>query len=286
MSYRLVRSHRLYITSENRDLNDTTSEFTLEVPNNLISLDDPASQRMKVSLMNFTCECLWFEVNDKNNVFNLTNNVTHVTNTVTIPNGNYTFQKLALTITRLYPECICQWIQETNGLLFTFAVNHTLHFIGNSYELLGFSNTSDVSGTEFSSTVALKSRANNIMYLRLNDVIQANDCINIDNLTSVHGKPSNILCTVPINAAPYSTIFFDNSIYGRDMGIFLSNPRLDKMTITITDKYGVPLDYLSDWQGQFLVEILDIEDDALVDIASTLKDIDSTLKKLMILKFI
>jgi hypothetical protein len=286
MSYKLVRSHRLYVSSENRDDNDTTSHFSIEIPNNLISLDDPATQRMKVSLMNFTCDCLWFEINNQNNAFIMTNNATLVPTTIFIPQGNYTFQKLALTISKLYPECICKFIQETNTLLFSFWQDHSMSFI-NSSSTLGFIDSdSGISGTEIASTRPLKTRANNILYLRLNDVIQANDCINLDNLTTAHAKPSNILCTVPINAVPYSTIFYDNSIYGRDMGMFLSNPRLNRLDITVTDKYGEPLEYMSDWQAQFLVEIFDTEDEAMVDMLDTLRSMDSTLKKMMILKFI
>ena len=287
MSYTLVRSHRLYVTSENRDPNDCTYQFRMEIPNNLVALEDPATQLMKVSLMNFTCDCLWFEINVTNNTFILTNNTTHVAHTIVIPQGNYTFQRLALTISQLYTDCICQWFQETNKLLFTFTVPHSLSFVGSSYDTLGFSiGDAGVTGLTIASTSPLRTRANNIMYIRLNDVISANDNINLDNFNSIHAKPSNILCSIPVNATPFSTIFYDNSVYGRDVGVYLSNPRLDYLNISITDKYGNYIDYLSDWDMQLLVEVFNTEDNALVDVVSMLTSIDATLNRLLLLKFI
>jgi hypothetical protein len=85
MSYQLVRSHRLYLTTENRDVNDTPYQVRFEIGNNLIFLDDPATQRMKISLMNFCCNCMWFEVNLRNNSVIFTNNVSEVSTPITIP---------------------------------------------------------------------------------------------------------------------------------------------------------------------------------------------------------
>lgn len=287
MAYNLVRSHHLYICSENRDPNDTAYQFRLEIPSNLISLNDPATQRMKVSLMNFSCDCLWFEINNTNNSFIFTNTITNTDETITIPEGNYTFQQLALTISQLYPECYCEWIQETNKLKFMFQDNHEISFIGLSYNTLGFDEIDDgISGDTIISTKSLQTRANNIMYVRINDVILANDCLNLDNFNDPHAKPSNILCAIPVNASPFTTIFYDNSVYGRDSGIYLSNPKLNNLNLSFTDKNGEYLDYITDWNMQLLVEIFDIEDNVMVDIASTLQSINDTLRKLLIYKVI
>lgn len=287
MSYNLVRSHRLYITSENRDPNDTPYNFKIEIPNNLIGLDDPATQRMKISLMNFTCDCMWFEVNARNNGVLFNNNSTDTSTPILIPEGNYTFDKLAYTITDLYPECLCEWISETNKFRFTFTEDHSISFVGSSYTILGFTEDDDgIDGVTIVSSQPLQVRANNMLYIRLNDVIHANDCISLDNLTSPHAKPSDILATVPVNAMPFQTIFYDNTLYGRDMGLFLSNPKLNSINISVTDKYGNYLDYLTDWDMQLLVEIYNVEDDALVDMQSSLHRIDNTLNRLLIYKFI
>jgi hypothetical protein len=259
----------------------------MEIPSNLISLDDPAQQRMKISFMSFTCECMWFEINSTNNAFVLRNLTSNTDTTISIPPGNYTFQKLALVIGALYPSCVCRWVPESNTLSFQFQEPHSLSFIGSSYDTLGFyEDDDDLTGLYINSTKSLKTRANNIIYIRLNDVIQANENINLDNLTSIHGKPSNILCSIPVNASPFSTIFYDNSVYGRDMGLYLSSPKLNTINISLTDKSGNYLDYMTDWQMQLLVEIYDTEDDLLEEGVRLLRSIDSTLRQQLLMKYV
>lgn len=287
MSYKLVRSHRLYISSANRDTNDTPYQFRTEIPNGLITLDDPATQRMKISLLNFECSCNWFEINATNNQFIVTKLVTNTPQSVTIPEGNYTFQRLATTISRLYPDCVCRWIQETNMLHFTFTEAHSISFVNYSYEILGFDETDDgIIGLEITSTRPLKARANSVIYVRINDVILANDNVTLDNFTSIHTKPSNIFASVPINAPPFTTVFYDNSVYGRDVGILLSNPKLDILNISITDKNGYLLEYMTDWTMQLLVEIFDTEDDQMNNMISLLRSIDTTLRQTMLMRYL
>ena len=81
-------------------------------------------------------------------------------------------------------------------------------------------------------------------------------------------------------------MFFENTLYGSDVGIYISNGSLDQLSIEITDRYGNYATFLGDWDATIKIEIFNVEDPDLDSMKVSLKSINDTLQKLLMLKVI
>lgn len=282
-----LRSHSVYLSTLNRDASETPWNISFDVPNDVIYLDDVSSQRMKISLMTFGLNANWSEINSTNNTvaFNIGGNVV----TITIPEGNYPFFSLAQTITQSQDYITCVWDMPSNTFVFTNTTNADMYivFLNNSWQVLGFSAADGgLSGTTITSTSPIVPRQNTELYIKLQDVILGAENISLDNYTNGILKASNILSIIPITSAPFQTMFYDNSVYGAESGVYVSNEMLHKLTFEITDKYGEPATFLPDWNASLKIEIYDTISEDTEAMKTYLQQISETLNRLLTLKII
>lgn len=289
-SYQLLRSHKLYMTSRTRDEADHPYDYTIPIPDGYIFMNDPAKQRIKVSLLTFGTYCSWTEVNGTNNVFQIKNVSTNDITTITIPYGNYPFYSLAQTLSGLVPNVLsCSWNAVTNRFVFNFPSVYALMFQGDSHRTLGFTaGDNNIQGNTITSTTNLLPQVTTKIYVRLDDVALANDNINVDNYSNNNKTviPTNILCEIPVNAPPFQYIYYDNTLHGDETGIFIANPRFNYLHVLITDDKGNPLTFIGDWDITLKVEIFNVEDSNTDLMLSTLQSIDRTMKQLLTYKVI
>lgn len=287
MSYKLVRNHNIYVTSRNTN-RQSPSSVTFDLPDNTIYLDDVTSQRIKVTLLTFSLSSNWTEIDATNNIVSFTYLGTTIF--ITIPFGSYPFYDLANTITSLQTDIICCWNKPSNTFVFTSVTNDpiTIHFPTESYNVLGFSQADDgTSGTTVTSTTPIVPRQNTELYVKLMNVSLGAENISLDNYTPDGSlTPSNILAVVPIISSPFMSMFYDNSTYMSQTGVYISNEMFQQLCIDVVDKYGKHATFIPDWSASFLVEILDIEDPDLEDMKSSLDSINDTLGKMLTLKVI
>ena len=123
----LKRTHTLYLQSKHRTTG-TPAEYSIPLPD--IIQSSPNLEKFKVSLLQFST------YNDFLQVKNNSNTITVNNTPITLPNGTYTFQKLAKLLQNSL-NCVVRWIQETNSIEFTFTEETTLMF-DNIALILGF----------------------------------------------------------------------------------------------------------------------------------------------------
>ena len=287
MAFKLIRSHKVYLSSVFRDPNEKPYSTTFVVPNDTIYLDDVSTQRMKVSLLTFGLTANWTEITDQNNIvaFATAGGVT----TITIPKGSYPFYNLAAYITNSQNFIRCKWDMPSNTFVFTNTTNTNMliEFLNDSYKVLGFS-ASDygLSGTTITSTSPIVPQQNTELYVKLMSVLLGAENLSLDNYSDGVLKPSNLLSIIPITAQPFRTMFYDNAIYGVESGVYISNEKLQQICIDITDKYGKPATFMPDWTASLLIQIFSIEDPDLEDMKASLTQINETLTRLLTLKFV
>jgi hypothetical protein len=132
--------------------------------------------------MHFSGWFNWTEVNDTNNQFVFTNLNSNAPTTITLNEGNYSLQKLGRIISALYPAVECRHVPEFNKFVFTFDQPHSITFVENSFEILGFKQTDDgIQGTTITSTPPIKPMKRLNVYVRLMDTVPCDDCMNLEN---------------------------------------------------------------------------------------------------------
>ena len=282
-----VRNHNIYLSTINRDPEENRYSMVFPVPNDIIFLDDVSSQRMKISLMTFGLNANWTEINSTNNQvsFNIDGNVVPIT----IPAGNYPFYNLAAYITNSQDYIACEWDMPSNTFIFSNSTDSSMliDFTNNSYQVLGFSATdSGMTGTTITSTSPIVPRQNTELYIKLMNVILGAENLSLDNYADGILKPSNLLSIIPITCSPFQNMFYDNSVYGQESGVFISNEKLNQICIDIVDKQGASATFIPDWTASLKIEILSIEDEDLECMKESLVEISQTLNRLLMLKII
>jgi len=273
------RTQTLYISSKNRK-HGNASHYTIPLPQPLI---DASSQieRIKISLLDFSCYYSWFQINSGFNTINFTNLTTNVTTSITIPVGTYRFQLLAQTIDNLYASCNCLWDETTNKLVFTFATNHRLSFDG-VYKTLGFNYGETPQGTTIISSNPMEAMATTHIYINMPNVSPVAESVNMDNLSG-EIRVSNILARIPIITSPFQLINYVNQI-PNDNGIDTTEGTLSQFEIYITNHDGVELTFMPEHELTIRLQIYTTEDEKNNEAFEDLKAIRETLKDLFIQK--
>jgi hypothetical protein len=289
----LKRVHNTFLTSTNRDPTDSPCAMSYEIADSLIYLDDPSTQKMKVSLLRFSFVLNWSEINNSNNHFTITLGDTYgtVVNFL-IPPGNYPLEKLAQYITRSQSHIKCVYDSITNTFIFTNQSNFTmtLNFINLSFNILGFKAIDNgIIATTLVSTEPVKPRRNTELYLRLRDATLGGDMLNFDNL-SINEKsvlePSNILSVIPIEMSPFYTQHLDNSVYGSMTGVYITNNKLSQIILDVTDRDGNYFEDLPDYSATLQIGIYNVKNMEIEVIKNNVLQINDNLNRILTLKVI
>jgi hypothetical protein len=281
------RVHILYLTSKNRDASETPYSLTFDIPHGTIYLDDAVKQNIKVSLISFSFNANWSEINSTNNTFQIVQGST-VTDIVITP-GNYPFDLLAKAISKMQSVVTCKYDLPTNKLLFISNNGQpfTINLLNQSWMTLGFLPTDNgISGTAVISTQNLVPRQNKELYIRLNGATVGDGNQNYSNLNGRLLAPTTILSVIPVTAVPYQSQFSDYSVFGQATGMFVSNDILNGLSIEIVDADGHYASWISDWTATVRVQVVNVEEPALNDIKESLAKMEETLNKLLTLKVI
>lgn len=283
------RLHTLYLSSRNREDHEDPYSMIFEIPEGVIRLDDPVKENMKISMIYFKFNSDWSEIDSTNNQFSVSVGGGTPTN-IYIMEGNYPFHDLAKYITYAASGAfVCRWDSYTNKLIFTNPTNApmVLTFTNSSWQVLGFSaDDNGINGTTIISTSPLVPRQHTSLYMRLNGIVLGDGNMSFTNLTSRQLQPTTILASIPVSSAPFQTQFYDNSVYGDRTALYVSNEKLNQLSIDIVTKEGELARFISDWEATIKVEIVYAIDPHTADIRKDVEQIKETLNRLLTLKII
>lgn len=291
-----IRTHTLYLSSANRGAQDTPWHLTFDVPEGAIYLDDAAAQNMKISLVSFAFRADWSEVNADNNTLRVRDHA--FSYDVVLTPGNYPFDTLARAIARGLAAqgatVTCKWDQPTNKLVFTDtdAQLFVLEFPNASWQVLGFAPDDPAAATFATTHVSshpLVARQTSELYVRLNNVTCGDGNMNYTNLTAKGGgtlTPTTILSPIPVTAAPFTSQWTDNSVFGQVVGVFVSNDVLHTLAVDIVDAAGNYADWIGDWTATIKVQVVPVREPGADELQASVDAIRDAVAKLLILQVV
>ena len=295
---KVLRKKYFYLSSANRQRNESINNFSIMVPPNLMALKQ--DEKLRVVLTSFTTINSLQNINNNNNSFTLTityfsnGSYTTIIRNLNLPNGNYTISQIAsnltalLTISTLVGGSIttvvnpytntCQWQYNTwAGFLITTLVisfNPIPNVTDSAMRILGFSgNTTIISpSTPFVYNTPLPMYSGQEPLIQLHaDIPTVNVAYNANNNMLNY---SDILATIPILAPPYSPIVyqtFDSESFTFEMPSF--GHKLGTINFYVTNKNGVPLLMLDDYQFVLKIEVLKDDEKEHLDVAKNTLDL-------------
>jgi hypothetical protein len=175
----------------------------------------------------------------------------NTTTNITLPTGNYPYKLLYQTINALAGSNICSFNKIKNKFRFTFDELHTISFIDNSYELLGFTNDTHA-GTIIESDEVLNpfNQLDNVC-VHLSGV-QPYRAYNLDNMVGTDVVVSDLLCAIQFTSAPYDMLNWVN--VSNQYQMYIHDKSIQRLNFKITDFKNELLTYLPNFNMTLKVE--------------------------------
>jgi hypothetical protein len=263
---KLIKTQYIFVNSKNRS-SGSNYNFTLNIPNRYIECED--DELLAITLLNFNMFWDWYAINDTNNSFSFRRISNNTVTVINLPSGNYTYKLLYQTINALFGSDVCVFNKLKNTMKFHFAEPYELSFNNQSYEVLGFNN-STYTGTLIESVSVLNPMAKIQNICVHIDGIQPYRCYNLHNLHGDTVEISNLLMAIPYTNPPFDVFSFSNQ--SSEFRMFINDKRIQTLNIRLTDFEGNDLTFIPECTMCFKLEtyIQTDEDEVL-----------QTLKKLL-----
>jgi hypothetical protein len=175
---------------------------------NLIQVDDNYS--IHLSVINASIPYSFYNINTTNNKLTFHEYISETSRGLTlyIEEGNYTAYQLATYLSQNLPNTTVSYNSITNKFTFTNSVNDFIIF--NEYStcqnLLGLS-TNDLYNGSVGRSLTLRFQINLAQY----QMIKIATNFNAGSISNLNNNDMRILCSFPVNNAPYSLITYTNS---------------------------------------------------------------------------
>jgi hypothetical protein len=235
---------------------------------------DPNLEQFKITLQSFSCYNNWSLIKQGSNTVTV-NNVAY-----TLPNGTYTFQKLARKLSTILNQTVL-WIQETNQMHFSSNTSQTLRF-DNIGLILGFNPDTDYVGIDIESIRPMQPYNNPSILIHLENITSSRLNTIYSNHTGIL-KECSILGRVFINANPFHLITYSNQNVESD-GLFCDENSVGDLKLLITDSEGNEFFDIPEHEVIITIESIDVDDTDTKKILDTMKEVNSNLEKLLMLK--
>lgn len=263
----------LLINSKNR-ISGSPFDFVVNFNNELVKA--PQNHYIQITVEQVSITRTWFSVQDGFNTFNIVDNNNNTT-TITIPVGHYNAYDLRSELQQLMPSWTIIYNKKMNTFAFTRPANAVVsyRFVFPHYvvaELLGF----DVSEQPLftigqptkSSSKSIK--VNNDASLLIHSSLPRQKYSAIDNIQPTFAE-SDVLCSIPITAAP-----FDNIVFNRSNGVeFKYNifaPTIHQVRFYLTNEQGLTLRCQHDWEIVLSVVYPPFQENESVKILENIQD--------------
>lgn len=263
----------VFISSKNRDMNSSTSDFTCYFPNRVISCEE--NQGININVISFDILNTMYNVNDYNNQFNIiiTGTSSQYTKVIKLINGSYSVADIMTFVSSQTSDIKMDYIPIRNRFIFynTNPDNNQIHLqIVNSGTFLGFENGDLISipvlGVESHKVVNMN--AYNKIILRVNNIDF--EVASLENIIDTPIKPSafevsNILLWLSKNdIAPNQVLSYNNTDAGNSYCYNIYNKYVSSLNFVLTNEYNEIIDDAPDWTLGLQFTIYDKKDDSMV----------------------
>lgn len=280
------RSHNLFIQTKYRDPESSPYNYTIEIPESLIRLDDPGSQVMRLTLFSFSMPYTYPQITSGNNTIIINDIYNVITKTISLPQGTYPYGKIRDYINSQWGSTIVAWDISQLKFVFTTTSMISLTFVGTSYNTFGFNSTDNgITGRSIISSNVLSEKLLQNIYVCVDDMIQSKNSVNLDNVGLTYFKPSNILMVIPINVNPWDILYFRDTEYAREFSINLPVSDLTKLQISLRDGNGNYLYQVPDYEATLKIEIVNLVNTDTLAILDSLTQLTQDLKQLKMLNY-
>jgi hypothetical protein len=271
----------IFINSKNR-LNGTPWDFNINFNNELIKA--PKGHYIQFEVEQVVVNRSWYSIQEGLNTFQLTSSAGGIS-TITIPVGYYNAADLRAQLQSIFPTWTFTYDKKLNK--FTFATPADMSWSGISWrkfvftnnsmsELFGFDQTETPTFTQASpSVVSTKPiKVNEDASVVVHTNIPRQKMSAVDNFNQTTIVESDVLCTIPIQSAP-----FDNVVYTKNNNAEFKynvlSPVIHSMRIYLTNEQNTPIKINYDWLLTLSVKYVPIQAN---DKDSTLKDIKGLMQ--------
>lgn len=239
----------LFINSKNRIIGSPW-DFIVNFNDELVKA--PQNHYMQISVEQVSITRTWFSVQDGFNTFNIVDNNNN-TQVITIPEGHYNAYDLRSELQLLMPTWTITYAKKLNEFTFTRPSNGVVsyRFVFPHYvvaELLGFDVNEQplftIAQPTKNSSKSIK--VNNDASLFVHSSLARQKFSAVDNIEPTF-QESDVLCSIPITAAPFDNIVFNKS-NGVDFKFNLFVPAVHQVRFYLTNEQGFVLRTQHDWE--------------------------------------
>lgn len=254
MMSNIARSTNIFISTRNVTNTDTINNFTIDMNDDCLKLDNPNNQKFRISLIDFAMPYLYDEINNNNNTIDINGT------SISLPPGIYKYNEITSYINGVMGSTVINF--DVNQIKFVFGGNVIVEFPNIwSAKVWGFNGLGPYSSvTGITSDRMLNEMLLKKIYICIEDLPESSRGRNYDNLTSGEFKISNILMPIPIRVQPGELIYHNDVRYAEKHLMEFNMEQIRNLTLTLRDSYGNLLQNLPDWEGTINVEVVDIID--------------------------
>jgi len=204
----MERAQYLYIDSSR--CAGTPYDFKITLPAKALQCDK--NERIRVSLVRWTCRNDWYTIREPDNVFYIDDIQ------IAIPEGNYKYAQWAaildLLIQVVIPGAFVSFSSKTLKLTFTFPTDATrvFTFPARKTRAWGFTDSSvTMTGTSLTSTVPLNFYGDDERIMISCEGIHPHRGRHLAHGSDgAHADAGNVLACVLVNASPYETMVYES----------------------------------------------------------------------------
>jgi hypothetical protein len=244
----------------------TIQSASFEFPSSVVAMDNRV-ETVYIVPTQFVTRRSWPAVDAYNNSFTISGviaatRVAIAPSSITIPVGNYNVQTfLAAVQVALPTNWVVAWDPVDNTYIFTppnDGVDYTIIFPNYIALQCGFPYDPSASYSLSSSNPLKSVQPVKMMIeslLLLNTTFPLAPSSDIDNITSVDGslQDTSALLKIPLEMPPYDLLVWR----AHDVDLQrkrVSNSKITRVDVTITDEFGRALQMTDDWTASFVVE--------------------------------
>lgn len=275
----LLKSQYLYINSA---LRNNGNPWLFDV--NLAPVIRCAeNEQLRISIVSFKLTRTWNWINSTNNMFGIRNTTLGIDQTYKVPDGNYTFRKLASTMTALihqfHPELADVQVKYdpsrgqfyilgdgSNQILFDYtkSICSVLRFPKSDFYLMGSSPVYNT-GEPLSIDKAAEFR----MYIE--NIPTSNTAVNYENDIGSQLQPSNCVFVMRADIAPGSTAYYtaQEILFSLDV----DEKQIQTMRFSLRDEKGNFIDYAPDYLFTVRVDTISTGQEVANEQVTLLKEI-------------
>ena len=271
--YYIYNMQQLVIVNSRNRVYGTKHDFYVNIADGLVRASN-TEEVIQVTVVDAVINRSWYSVQDNNNTYRVENVQTGASTTFHLPVGYYNVNTLQAALKAHLVGWTITYDRQTNKYTFQSPNDaQTYRFVFEESQtslLFGF----DVadrpvvrSDQPLTSTYPVRVNAETCVLIH-SDVPKLK-ASTIDNIASKTFAHSDVLCVIPISAAPFDNVVYSNA--NDNYTFHLSSKALNMVRFYLTDEFNRPILLPHDWMLTLKVTYVQ-KDDAVKDTLARIAD--------------